>query len=275
MSISRFGEQSLCILHQHLHSIENENYMWCGSDHMALAAAALQVSSNHCQSSHYVIWSCLYYRQVWQCRWRSPAHLGEVKITCRVGGVIWWCATHLQPSRWAPIIVRARIMSFDRVYTIGRCGSVGGGHLHTWERWKLHVVWEGSYGGVQHTCSSPGELQSLSELALCHLIVIILSAGVAVLVEVTCILGFNYFLAKFSYYVYFLKKEHILLLFYVTIQCMSMKISSQDSYSRCSGSRLILVIFFTHTTFFFSQQWLLIFSAPQRFRSGCANFKFH
>ena len=47
----------------------------------------------------------------------------------------------------------------------------------------------GSYGVVQHTCSPPGELQSLSELAICYLIVLILSAGVAVSVEVTCIDG--------------------------------------------------------------------------------------
>jgi len=29
----------------------------------------------------------------------------------------------------------------------------------------------GSYGGLQHTCSPPGELQSLSELAICYLMV--------------------------------------------------------------------------------------------------------
>jgi len=47
----------------------------------------------------------------------------------------------------------------------------------------------GSGGGVKHTCRSSGELQSLSELAICYWIVLILSAGVAVSVEVTCMDG--------------------------------------------------------------------------------------
>ena len=47
----------------------------------------------------------------------------------------------------------------------------------------------GSYGGLQHTCSPPGELQSLSELVICYWMVLILSVGVAVSVEVACIDG--------------------------------------------------------------------------------------
>jgi len=60
-------------------------------------------------------------------------------------------------------------MLFDRVNTIGRCDSVGGGHQHRWQN-------------MAHLQLS-GESQSFSKLALCHLVVFILLQGVAVIIS--------------------------------------------------------------------------------------------
>ena len=91
------------------------------------------------------------------------------------------------PGKFVPMIIGALHITIALVFFIARSRQdIECRHLHTWKTWKLHVVCKGSYGGMQHTCSHPGESQSLSELTLCHLIVFILSAGVAVSVELTC-----------------------------------------------------------------------------------------
>ena len=96
---------------------------------------------------------------MWQCRWSSPAQMGDVKIACCVRGVVWWCGTH---SWWVPIVIRVYIMQFNCGNTVDRCDSVGGGHLDRWmgnvnlKEQEFSSQFEGFGSSLQHSTQNPG-----------------------------------------------------------------------------------------------------------------------